>query len=228
MVDQGRVRASGQTAASEEAIEVAKEIEGSLDEPMPEDKPRSKHRTPGFARMRTDWRSEDRPVIQRALGAVEGRIQANFGGAIEIMNEVYDIVREPMVDEHGVVQTDQWGWTIWKRNGYGGFVEDFTLLTARQKEHLLFKITTRVYEWEQVAADAWGEAMLAKAAFEEQFAIGFDAPASGTVDDRKTAGNLEARDERYFAIFMSMYSRRADSIVRALTLLGQRLRDTLA
>ena len=34
----------------------------------------------------------------------------------------------------------------------------------------------------------------------QRFALAFDAPMSGTVDDRKAAGNIDAREERYFAI----------------------------
>lgn len=227
-IEQGKTRASGQTAAAEEAKEATDTMTDPPDIVLPEDNPRSAHRTPAFTRMRTDWRGDDRIVLQRAQVAVEDRIQSSFAGAFEVMNEVYDIVREPETDEHGeIVRDPVYGWPVWKHNAYGGYVEDFTRLTIRQKEHLLFKITTRIFEWEQAAADAWGEAMLAKAAFEEQFAIGFDSSGKGTVDDRKAQGNLEAREERYFAIFVSTYSRKADAIVRSMTLLGQRLRDTM-
>lgn len=227
-IESGKTRASGQTAAAEEAKEATDDLDQPMEHDLPEDRPRSRHRTPVFARMRTEWNREDHLVVQRAQVAVDERIQRAFAGAFEVMNEVYDIVREPEVDDGGEVIRDRWGWPVWARNDYGGFVEDFTRLTVKQKEHLLFKITTRIFEWEQAAADAWGEAMLAKAAFEEQFAIGFDKSSKGTVDDRKAQGNLEAREERYFAIFVSTYSRKADAIVRSLTLLGQRLRDTLA
>jgi len=227
-IEPGKRRASGQTAAAEEAKEAAEDVTAPMQHDLPEDNPRSMHHTPAFSRMRTDWRGPDKMVLQRALAAVDARIQEVFAGAFEVMNEVYDIVREPERDADGEIVRDQWDWPVWKHNGYGGYVEDFTRLTTRQKENLLFKITTRIFEWEQAAADAWGEAMLAKAAFEEQFAIGFDSSGKGTVDDRKAQGNLEAREERYFAIFVSTYSRKADSIVRSMTLLGQRLRDTLA
>ena len=69
--------------------------------------------------------------------------------------------------------------------------------------------------------------MFAKAQWEERFSIAFDAPMSGTVDDRRAAGNIDAREERYFAIFLSLYSRKADSIVRSMELLSQRLRDSM-
>lgn len=185
-------------------------------------------RSPMFSRMRLDWKSEDRPVIQRAAASVEARIQANFVDAYQVMFDLYMIVREPVVDEDtGEIQKDRWGFPEWQRGVSGSYVEDFTRLTRGQKENFLFLITTHIFEWQQAAADAWGEAMFAKAQWEETLSLGFDRPMSGTVQDREHAGKLHARDERYFSIFLSLYSRKADAICASMELLGQRLKDTL-
>ena len=77
------------------------------------------------------------------------------------------------------------------------------------------------------SSDAWGEAMFAKAMWEETFSIGYSASVSGTIDDRTAAGRIGAAEERYFAIFMTLYSRKAEAITRSMALLGQRLKDTL-
>lgn len=185
-------------------------------------------KTPGFARMRTDWEGPDASTVQAVKHIVDGRILSHFADAYAIMNEVYDIVREPNVDANGVVETDRYGFPIWKRTNTGSFVEDFTKLSTAMKEDFLFKITTRIFEWEQAAADAWGEAMFAKAQWEEAFAVSFDEPVGRlTIEDRTQRGRLGSRDERYFAVFLSLYSRRADAIVRSMGLIGQRLKDTL-
>jgi hypothetical protein len=224
----GQTRASGERASEEEARDQSEAMTEPIEsEVLPEERERS-FRTPGFSRMRTDWRSEDRTVIQAARAAVDGRVLANFADAYQVMHEVYDLVRTPLVDEAtGEIRTDQWGFPLWKQTTSGSYEEDWTRLTLKQKENLLFSITTRLFEWEQRSADAWGEAMFAKAMFEERFAIAFDAPMSGTVDDRKAQGNIEAREERYFAIFLTLYSRKTEAIVRTLALLGQRLKDSM-
>lgn len=225
-VEPGKVRSSGETAANEEAAEAAKE----LLEPVAQEAPGEddkKFRTPGFRRMRFDWRSEDRPILAQAQSAVQGRILHNFADAYQVMFEVYDLVRTPVVDETGQAVKDQWGFTVWQQTSSGSFEEDWSRMTQRAKEGFLFQITTRIFEWEQRAADAWTEAMFAKAQFEETYAIGFDRPRTGTVDDRKAEGTLESREERYFAIFLTAYSRKADAIVRSMNLLGQRLKDSM-
>lgn len=221
-------RLSGESAADETAREVSASESGlpgeGLDNLWRE---QEKWRTPGFSRMRVDWRSEDRPIIDEAKAVVDGRILAKFQDAYLILNGLYDVVRDPELDSLGNPKKDMWGWNVWRQGPDGGYIEDFTRLTRAQKEHYLFLITTRLLDWEQSAADAWGEAMFAKAQWEERFSIGFDKPLSGTVDDRTASGRLEARDERYFAIFLTWYSRRSDALVRIMQLLGQRLKDSL-
>lgn len=226
-VRQGQTRAHGESTAEEVTKEEADKLEEPVQPELPEERAKV-FRTPGFSRMRTTWSSEDWHVVARAQQAVEGRIIHNFADAFEVMNTVYDLVRTAETDENGEVVRDRFGFTVWKRTPSGSYDEDFTRLTGKQKEDLLFRITTRLFDWEQRAADAWGEAMFAKAQWEERFAIAFDAPMTGTVDDRKAAGNIDAREERYFAIFMSLYSRKAEAIVRSLSLLGQRIKDSMA
>lgn len=222
-----RRRASGETAAEEETKKASEELEEPVAPELPEERAK-KWRTPGFSRMKTSWSEEEWVVIAQAHSAVEGRILRNFADAYQVMNEVYEIIRTPQVDGNGEPVRDQFGFVAWKRTQAGGFEEDWSKLGVRQKESLLFSITTRMFNWEQRAADAWGEAMFAKAQWEERFAIDYDAPLVGTIDDRNAKANIGARDEKYFALFLSLYSRKADAIVRSLALLGQRIKDSMA
>jgi hypothetical protein len=227
-VKQGQKRNSGQPVASEIAKEEADKVDQPVEQAILPDERETKFRTPGFSRMRIEWSSDDRPVIDRAQQMADGVILRAFEDAYEVMYQVYNLVREPDVDtKTGEIKVDKFGMTVWKRTPSGGFDEDFTRLGRRQKEDLLFKITTRLFDWEQRAANIWMDSMVAKAQWEERFSIGFDAPMAGTVDDRRAAGNLDARDERYFAIFQTALSRKADAIVRSMTLLAQRLKDSM-
>lgn len=222
-------RASGLTAAEEVTREVSEEADKTVDpEVLPEERKRT-FRTPGFSRMQLDWQGDDRDVVQRARDAVEGRIQEQFVDAFQVMYQVYDAVRTPEVDpETGEKKVDRWGLTIWKRTPSGDYEEDWSRLTRQERENLLFIITTRLWDWEQRSADAWGEAMMAKAKWEERFAIEYDKPSAGTMDDRRARGNIGATEERYFAIFVTWYSKRAEAVVNTMGLVGQRLKDSLA
>jgi hypothetical protein len=223
----GRARASGQSAGSEEASDAGKDLDKPIAPELPEERDK-KLRTPGFTRMRFTWRRDDHLVIKRAQTIVNERIIQNFLDAYEIMNAVYDIVRDKEVDvATGEIKTDMHGFAVWKRKDSGAYDEDFTRLTLKQKEDFMFRITTRLFDWEQRAADAWLEAMMAKTQWEERFAIAYDTPASGTIEDLTAQANIDARDEKYFAIFVTTYSRKADALVRTMSLLGQRLKDSM-
>lgn len=227
----GPRRASGETPGNEVANEESVSNEKLAGEGKDGDIDRTKtFRTPGFSRMRVDWSGDDAPIVANAKSAVEGRIIRNFADAYEVLNDIYEIIRVSELDRDGSIKQDHFGFTIWAKKPNGSFDEDFTRLTQRQKEDFLFRITTRLFDWEMRAADAWGEAMLAKAQWEEKFAIGYasmvDLTSKSTVEDRTQHGRLDSRDERYLAIFFSWYSRRADAIVRVMTLLSQRLKDT--
>lgn len=227
-VKQQQRRASGQTVAAEVAAEQAEKFEEPVEPEVLPDERKTNFRTPGFSRMRLDWSSEDKMVIERTKAMADGAILNTFSDAYELMYQVYDMVRTPEVDtETGEIKVDQFGFTVWKRNAAGGFDEDFSEMTTRQKENLLFMITTRLFDWEQRAANIWLDSMMAKATWEERFSIGFDKPMSGTVDDRRAVGNLDARDERYFAIYRTALSRKADAVVRTMSLLGQRIKDSM-
>lgn len=217
--------------AAEKALDKAEEdFDVTAEVDLHEDRTHE-NRTPGFSRMRTEWQGQDAITVAQVTGIVDNRILVNFSDAYAVMHELYEVVREPVLADEvqGVVLTDAHGFTVWKRNHTGAYIEDYSRLTHKHRENLLFQITTRIFEWEQKAADAWGEAMFAKAQFEERFSLTFaDAPGSRpTVDDRTQHARSSAREERYFAIFQSLYSRKADAIVRSMTLLSQRLKDTI-
>lgn len=226
-IKSGQTRASGETTAEEITREESEKLEEPISPELPEERERQ-FRTPGFQRLRINWRGEDWLIVQQAQGAVEGRIIKNFADAYQIMHDLYDLVRTPEFDpQTGEIKTDQWGFKKWKQSVSGSYEEDWSKLTHKEREKFLFAITTRMFDWEQRAADAWGEAMFAKAIWEERFSIDFNAPVAGTVDDRKAAGNIKAADEKYFAIFVTLYSRKAEAIVKTMNLLGQRLKDSM-
>ena len=224
------VRASGSTQVEEvtnaESEKNEKE-EGHEDPAASDDSPRSIFRAPGFHRMSFSWSGEDARIVAQAQSVVDERIQVNFRDAYMVMHDLFMVVRTPMTDPSGEIVTDRYGWPEWRRTPSGDWLEDWSALGRKEKEDFLFKITTRLFAWEQRAAEAWGEAMFAKAAWEERFAISFDAPVHGTVEDRTAKGRIGASEERYFGIFQTLYSRKADAIVRVMNLLGQRLKDTL-
>lgn len=227
MVDREQERPStGDTAGDEATRDEAKRFAEPAAVQLPEERAR-KFRTTGFSRMRTDWQGDDKITVNRVQMKVEHTFQDLFGEAHVLLYEVYATVREAVLDTNDEPQLGQDGLPIWRRNSTGSFVEDWTKLTSRERERFLFLITTQLFSWEQIAADIWGEAMFAKALWEDSFSIGYESlPGSKpTIDDRTARARLESREDKYFALYVSWLSRKADALVRTMTLLSQRLKD---
>lgn len=229
MDDKESLRASGRTAGEEVTKEVSEEADKPMEVELPEEREKS-FQTPGFSRFRMNWHGDDAKMIATMHTVVDQRLNEHFEEAYTIMYEIYDLVRKKATDANGNVLTDMHGLPLWQRNASGNFEENWDALNYRQRERFLFLITTRLFEWEQAAAGAWAEAMMSKAIWEESFAQGFESlpPVSATrptVDDRTNRGRLESREDRYFAIYATYYSRKADALVRNMGLIAQRLKD---
>lgn len=179
----------------------------------------------GLSRMSTSW-GEDEEVVQQLLAGIDRIILSRFSDAYRIMEEIYDVVREPMVDERtGEVITDHLGLVQWRRSALGGYEEDWSRLGIKQREHFIYRIVTNHFIWSQNAADLWTESMFAKAAWQESFARAFNQPAKGTIESRTATGNVQSAERRYFAVYMAALSRKADALSRSMELLLQRLKD---
>jgi hypothetical protein len=186
----------------------------------------------GMSRMRMEWRPEDADALAGLNAVVEREMLQHFAGAFQVMNEIYDIVREPQVNPvTAEILTDEHGWPLWARTSVGAYVEDYTKLGHKDVEHFLFKITTQLFEWELAAAQFRSNQQFAKALWEFSTAKGYrDARDQGakTVEDRTQAARLAAWDDRLFGIFQTAMDWKAQSIVRSMNLLGQRLKDVLS
>ena len=224
----GDNRASGKPAATEEGEKSADELTTPPEEKVLDVEREEWFRAPGFQRMKTAWEGEDKRQMDRVQNVIDTTVLEIFADAYAVMSDLYDLVREPMVAEGGEIQTDPHGFTMWARNPLtGSYVEDWSMLTTRQREDFLFRITTSLFDWEQRSADLWTKAMFSKGMFVERFSIQYDAPIAGTIDDRNAKGNVEAAEERYFALMNSAVSRKADALVRTMTNLQLRLKDVL-
>lgn len=222
--------AEAKERAAEAAIEREKEgFEEPSEVRVHEDETRE-NRTHSFSRMRFEWAGQDAHVIQTIHQVADDRVMMAFPDAYRIINDIYEVVREQAHDEEtGELLTDRHGWPLWQKAPSGRYIEDYSRLGIKQRDEFLMQITTRLFDWEQRAADAWADAMFAKAIWEERFALTFtdpDTPGRKTDESLTQKARLGAREERYFALFEASVSRKIDALVRSLERLAQRLKDS--
>lgn len=224
MVERDQRRQNDKTAGEEIVKGESETFEEPMNVELPEERERRFQRV-GLSRLRIDWRGEDAMMMARVHQVVDTKLFEDFQDVYSIMFELYEVVREPVMDGDQP-QLDQVGFPVWRRTPSGNYVEDWSKLTSRQRERFLFQITTRLFEWQQRAIAAWAEAMFAKAVWEEAFSKGYESLAGNkTVEARTSHAKVESADDRYFAIFVTYYSRKAESVVKTMELLSQRLKD---
>lgn len=227
-IDRDAVRAGGKRAADVVADEQAEDMDAAMDEEVLDIERELTFQSAALSRMRTEWTGESRIAMDRIDSAIRDVMVDTFMDAYVLIEELYGLVREPAVDpETGETLTDKYGFTEWVKSDVGVYVEDWTRLTSKEREHYLLRLTTHLFEWEQKAADLWTQAMFSKAVWTESFATHFNDAVRGTVDHRTARGNMRSAEDRYFALYLSALSRKSDALVRSMERLTLRLRDSM-
>lgn len=220
-------RASGKEAAEEVARDEAAELDRQINPELPDERKR-RFATAGHARTRIDWKDGQKQELALHHRAVQQRLMDNFPDAFELMVEIWNVVREPVMVNGEVVRDPLTKVPEWRQTPTGGYIEDWNKLTASKREHFLYQLTTRLVIWEQRAQESWYESMYAKVTWEMSFSDGFaqlDGSMKDTVEGRTARGKLVAREDHFFAILSTYYSRKAEKLVQSLERIAQRLKD---
>lgn len=214
MVARDSVRKSGRTTGDEVVREASKEADELPVAELPDERLR-KFKTTGFNRMPLEWGEDDKIMMVRIHQAVDKKIDEFFGDLILMQYELLSLVRDEVPDGDGGME--------WERSSTGALVEHWDRLNSKERPNWIFKIQSNIVDWEKRSTEAWAEAMFAKAKWEDAFSIGFEVIENhrATVQDREARAKLLSRDERYFALFVTYYSRMAEGYVR-------NMRDLLA
>lgn len=177
----------------------------------------------GFSRMRTDWAGDDGRKVAELEALSDAIVRRRFAVAFAIEARVWRSVRRQRYSEEtGEYLVYEDGTPQWEKDEYGDVIEDWGLLSDTARDDLLMSIATHMFEWELAKASMWAEAMYAKGAWEEIFSRGYTSlpghVVSGkpTIEDRTHHSQKNAAQERYFALFKSSLSRKADGAVKAM------------
>lgn len=188
-----------------------------------------------FSRMRTGWIGDDRDKILELEALSDRIVRRRFSVAFAVRERLWAHVRKQRFDqESGAYLTYEDGSPQWEKDEWGAPVEDWALLSDQDRLSLLMTIRTHEFEWSMVKANMWAEAMYAKGEWEEVFSRGYtalpDHVVSGkpTIEDRTHHSQKNAAEERYFALFQSALSRKADGIFAAVTGIARTLENTRA
>jgi hypothetical protein len=215
--------------------ESGRPIDATAEDPVEPDIPPDRARGfthTGFSRMRITWLDDDQERLAIVRATANDIIQAEFRVAFAVLDMLHRQVRRPLADSDGVVQTYDDGSPKWELDEYGVPTENWGRLDPRTRENAMHVIAVFLVEMELKAVDLWAEAMFAKVIWEEKFAKNFTAlpkdQLSGkpTIQDRTQWGHRNSTEERYFAVFCAVLSKKADALVRSMNRLYKLLENT--
>lgn len=223
-------RKSGKTGGGE-AAQAAEEdvLKGMEENLLPEEREKSlTGKRSSFSRMKFDWSTPEERVMMAQINAVVERVMNNeFAGAFALINDIYDLVRTPIIDEATQeIRTDQYGFPLWKRTRTGEYEENYSLLTYGQREDFTFRLATQMVEWGQRRSQMWRESIYAKAVWSERFSQEYTSGFGGTVEDRTQEATKRTAEDKYFAVFKAALSNAADDMVRQMKILLDTIKDT--
>lgn len=227
MSDQHQRQISRVIAESEQPVDPSKEEGVTPDLHGSPDRTRM-FRTTNFSRMRTQWGPEDAIRLQELNRLSDQLLEQHFAVAIDLRNRVLLCVRVPKRDPAtGELIPGVRGEPQWECHPNGMPAEDWTLLGDRQRDQFIAEITMHVYEWEQEAVSLWAESMYSKVEWEQAFASGYLGPDGKlTIDDRTQRGHNSSAEQRYFAVYRAMLSKKADALVWSMKALSAMLEKT--
>jgi hypothetical protein len=220
---------STSTATTEQIV---REASAEADKPVvveTDAERRERFRTTGFHRMSLDWKPDDKIMMDRIHQVVEARLFSEYADLFALWYDLLARTGMLETDADGNPVPDARGLPALKRSSAVEFAQHADRLSTKERERFLLQINTSMLDWEMRKSTSWAEAMMAKAVWEEQMALGVDEGPSQrsrpTIPEREANGKIESSEARYFAIFQSYYSRSADGIVAAMRGIEQRLKD---
>jgi hypothetical protein len=214
---------------------VLKDAEGTVDAPdgpvEPDIAPdRTRFSRLNFSRMKLAWNPSEMVLMQQIGLMADRALKDAFPDVYWFLDtELYPLVREPAVNEAGEQARSPLGLLEWQRDEHGHYIERWARITDGDRRQLLHVITVSLIAWRQQRDMMWSSAMFAKGQWEEVYARGYIEPEGSklTIDDRTNMARSSSMDQRYFAIFESVLSRRADSLVKSMERIEEMLLKTV-
>ncbi|QGJ94944.1 hypothetical protein SEA_REDWATTLEHOG_84 [Gordonia phage RedWattleHog] len=169
-----------------------------------------------FGKLKFEWRDSDRMILDQIRAAAQRAFIEGFGDSLRVLDRLYEAVRVPEANEHGVVKVDQDGRPVWQTDSDGRYLEDWDNLTGQDIERCLFDLSRiRLYVGPQVN-ELLMEAMFAKRIHRDIHDDAYLGPVQGTVADRTAQANRKSRQDDYQAFYRYMLWSQGDTFLKEL------------
>lgn len=158
-------------------------------------------------KVKMDWTAEESSIVDEIKRSIDERIRAEYAQAFAIENKLLSKVRTLVgygPDAH------------WSMMADGSYVESWERLTMSDIEQFIQAASAEAFFAGQRVIDDYAEAVFAKFSYDDAYDHEYSSILNGTVNDKTAKAKRKTMDDRWRALYKSLYYKKAKEVVDRL------------
>ena len=149
----------------------------------------------------------DKEQIDFIVESIEKSLHAQFPQVFAIENQLMAKVRTPLPAYQGP------GWVM---NADGSYMEDWSRITLQDMEQFIQAATAEIFFSSQRVIDCYAEAVITKYNYDDAYDKVYSSTLTGTVGDKTAKAKRRTMDERWVALYKTLFYKKANELVSKL------------
>ena len=158
-------------------------------------------------RLSIEWDESDQEAIDFIKGKIEEGIRREYAQVFAEEEHLLAKVRIP--NPPGSVPG-------WQRNPDGSYLEDWGRLTVKDMEMFIHAASSEVFFSSQKVINDYAEAVFAKFTYDDAYDVAYSSQLSGTIGDKTARAKRRTQDERWRALFKTLWYKRSQELLSKL------------
>lgn len=157
--------------------------------------------------LKIEMDESDREQIEIIKESIDEALRNQFPQVFAIENQLLAKVRTPLPAYDGP------GWVM---NRDGSYMEDWSRITLQDMEQFIQAATAEVFFSSQRVIDSYAEAVITKYTYDDAYDAVYSSTLTGTVGDKTAKAKRKTQDERWVALYKTLYYKKANELVNKL------------
>lgn len=158
-------------------------------------------------KIKIDLEEEDKANLDYIQNSIEERVRSEYAQAFAIENMLLAKVRTRLAPSLGD------GWVM---NPDGSYVEDWSKITTHDMESFIQEASAWAFFSSQNVISSYADAVFAKFSYDDAYDSAYSAQLTGTIGDKSAKAKRRTQQERWVALYKTLYYKRAKEIVDRL------------
>lgn len=170
-----------------------------------------------YEKIKPEWKQEDSQALTQLKAAAERTYSDIFSESFGIIDNLYESIRVPRVNEYGITQLDKKGRIVWELDDFNQPREDWSSLNGQDIEKTLIKIQQLKFIIAPRVKELFLETVFAKMSMQDDWHESYEKPLQGTNPVREAVANRNTRDGKYLYFFRYYVWTMVESFEKELT-----------